>query len=89
MDEDAHRVTRAGTVVSLSPTEYTLLRYLLVNSGRVLSRAQILDHVWQYDFDGDSSVVDTFISYVRRKVDHVEPKLIHTIRGVGYCLRQD
>lgn len=89
MDEDAHRVTRAGTVVSLSPTEYALLRYLLVNSGRVLSRAQILDHVWQYDFDGDSSVVDTFISYVRRKVDHVEPKLIHTIRGVGYCLRQD
>lgn len=89
MDEDAHRVTRAGSVVSLSPTEYTLLRYLLVNSGRVLSRAQILDHVWQYDFDGDSSVVDTFISYVRRKVDHVEPKLIHTIRGVGYCLRQD
>jgi two-component system OmpR family response regulator len=89
MDDDAHRVTRAGAVVSLSPTEYTLLRYLLVNSGRVLSRAQILDHVWQYDFDGDSSVVDTFISYVRRKVDHVEPKLIHTIRGVGYCLRQD
>ena len=89
IDDDAHRVTRAGRVVSLSPTEYTLLRYLLVNSGRVLSRAQILDHVWQYDFDGDSSVVDTFISYVRRKVDTVEPKLIHTIRGVGYCLRQD
>lgn len=89
LDDDAHRVTRAGHVVSLSPTEYTLLRYLLVNSGRVVSRAQILDHVWQYDFDGDSSVVDTFISYVRRKVDHVEPKLIHTIRGVGYCLRQD
>jgi two-component system, OmpR family, response regulator len=89
IDDDAHRVTRGGAVVSLSPTEYTLLRYLLVNSGRVLSRAQILDHVWQYDFDGDSSVVDTFISYVRRKVDHVEPKLIHTIRGVGYCLRQD
>lgn len=89
MDDDAHRVTRAGKVVSLSPTEYTLLRYLLVNSGRVMSRAQILDHVWQYDFDGDSSVVDTFISYVRRKVDHVEPKLIHTIRGIGYCLRED
>jgi two-component system OmpR family response regulator len=75
--------------VSLSPTEYTLLRYLLVNQGRVLSRAQILDHVWQYDFDGDSSVVDTFISYVRRKVDHVEPKLIQTVRGIGYCLRED
>ena len=89
MDDDAHRVTRAGAVVSLSPTEYTLLRYLLVNQGRVLSRAQILDHVWQYDFDGDSSVVDTFISYVRRKADHVEPKLIHTVRGIGYCLRED
>ena len=89
IDDDTHRVTRAGTTVSLSPTEYTLLRYLMVNSGRVLSRTQILDHVWQYDFDGDSSVVDTFISYLRRKVDHAEPKLIHTIRGVGYCLRVD
>ncbi|MFN8020671.1 MAG: response regulator transcription factor [Acidimicrobiales bacterium] len=89
MDDEAHRVTRAGTVVSLSPTEYSLLRFLLVNQGRVLSRAQILDHVWQYDFDGDSSVVDTFISYVRRKVDTVEPKLIQTIRGIGYCLRED
>jgi two-component system, OmpR family, response regulator len=88
MDDAAHRVTRAGQAVSLSPTEYTLLRHLLVNAGRVLSRAQILDHVWQYDFDGESSVVDTFISYLRRKIDHVEPKLIHTIRGVGYCLRE-
>ena len=88
MDETAHRVTRAGAAVSLSPTEYTLLRYLLMNTGRVLSRAQILDHVWQYDFDGDSSVVDTFITYLRRKVDRTEPKLIHTIRGVGYCLRE-
>ena len=74
--------------MSLSPTEYTLLRYLLVNAGRVVTRAQILDHVWHYDFDGDSSVVDTFISYLRRKVDHVEPKLVHTIRGVGYTLRE-
>ena len=88
LDDDAHRVTRAGAVVSLSPTEYTLLRYLLVNAGRVVTRAQILDHVWHYDFDGDSSVVDTFISYLRRKVDHVEPKLVHTIRGVGYTLRE-
>jgi two-component system OmpR family response regulator len=87
MDESAHRVTRAGQPVSLSPTEFTLLRYLLVNAGRALSRAQILDQVWQYDFDGESSVVDTFISYLRRKIDHVEPKLIHTVRGVGYCLR--
>jgi two-component system, OmpR family, response regulator len=89
LDDDAHRVTRAGRTVSLSPTEYTLLRYLLLNSGRVLTRAQILDHVWKYDFDGDSSVVDTFISYLRRKVDGVEPRLIHTIRGVGYSLRPE
>ena len=89
LDDDAHRVTRAGRVVSLSPTEYALLRFLLVNQGRVLSRAQILDHVWQYDFDGDSSVVDTFISYVRRKVDAGDPKLIQTVRGIGYCLRED
>ena len=88
LDDVAHRVTRAGQVVSLSPTEYKLLRYLLVNAGRVLTRGQILDHVWQYDFDGESSVVDTFISYLRRKVDHVEPKLIHTIRSVGYSLRE-
>ena len=89
LDDDAHRVTRAGRVVSLSPTEYALLRFLLVNQGRVLSRAQILDHVWEYDFDGDSSVVDTFISYVRRKVDTGEQKLIQTVRGIGYCLRED
>lgn len=89
LDPEAHRVTRAGAVVQLSPTEYKLLHYLLVNSGRVLSRAQILDHVWSYDFDGDSSVVDTYISYLRRKVDDVEPKLIHTIRGIGFTLRVD
>lgn len=87
LDDAAHRVTRAGRVVALSPTEYKLLRYLLLNSGRVLSRAQILDHVWSYDFDGDSSVVETYMSYLRRKVDDVEPKLLHTVRGVGYCLR--
>jgi len=89
LDQDAHRVTRAGQPVTLSPTEYKLLRYLLLNVGRVLSRAQILDHVWAYDFDGDSSVVETYMSYLRRKVDHVEPKLLHTVRGVGYCLRVD
>jgi len=88
LDEGAHRVTRSGHVVSLSPTEYALLQYLLVNAGRVVSRAQILDQVWQYDFGGESSVVDTFISYLRRKIDHIEPKLIHTIRGIGYCLRE-
>jgi two-component system OmpR family response regulator len=89
LDDDAHRVTRAGTVVALSPTEYKLLRVLISNTGRVLSRTQLLEHVWEYDFDGDSSVVDTYISYLRRKLDNVEPKLIHTIRGIGFCLRVD
>jgi two-component system OmpR family response regulator len=87
MDDDAHRVLRAGTEVQLSPTEYNLLRYLLINQGRVLSKPQILDHVWQYDFGGDGGVVETYIGYLRRKVDNVEPHLIHTIRGVGYTLR--
>jgi two-component system OmpR family response regulator len=89
IDDDAHRVQRAGAAVSLSPTEYNLLRCLVLNAGRVLTRAQILDAVWDYEFDGDASVVDTFISYLRRKVDHVEPKLIHTVRGIGFCLRED
>jgi two-component system, OmpR family, response regulator len=80
-------IARAGVAVTLSPTEYKLLHYLLVNQGRVLSRAQILDHVWQYDFDGDASVVETYISYLRRKVDRSEPRLIHTVRSVGYCVR--
>ena len=88
LDDDAHRVTRAGEPVNLSPTEYNLLRYLLVNQGQALSKAQILDHVWQYDFGGDGGVVETYIGYLRRKVDHVAPKLIHTIRGVGYSLRE-
>lgn len=89
LDQDAHRVTKAGTVVDLSPTEYKLLHLLLSNTGRVLSRSQMLDHVWDYSFDGDSSVVDTYISYLRKKLDRDEPKLIHTIRGVGFCLRVD
>jgi two-component system OmpR family response regulator len=87
MDDDAHRVLRSGEDVSLSPTEYNLLRYLLVNQGRVLSKAQILDHVWKYDFGGDGGVVETYIGYLRKKVDHLDPRLIHTIRGVGYTLR--
>jgi two-component system OmpR family response regulator len=87
MDDDAHQVTRGGVDVALSPTEYNLLRYLLVNQGRVVSKAQILDHVWDYDFGGDGGVVETYIGYLRRKVDNVEPRLIHTIRGVGYSLR--
>lgn len=88
LHDDAHRVFRAGTEVALSPTEYNLLHYLLLNAGRVLSKAQILDHVWHYDFEGDGGVVETYIGYLRRKLDTAEPKLIHTIRGVGYSLRE-
>jgi two-component system OmpR family response regulator len=88
LDDDAHRVTRAGDEVSLSPTEFNLLRFLMENEGRVMSKAQILDHVWQYDFGGDGGVVETYIGYLRRKLDTGEPKLIHTIRGVGYTLRE-
>jgi two-component system OmpR family response regulator len=80
-------VWRAGEEVELSATEFRLLRYLVANQGRVLSKAQILDHVWNYDFDGDGSIVETYISYLRRKVDHVEPRLIKTVRGVGYAIR--
>ena len=87
MDDDAHTVRRAGEAIDLSPTEYKLLRFLLANAGKVLSRAQILDHVWEYDFGGNTSVVDTYISYLRRKVDRFDPPLIQTIRGVGYSLR--
>ena len=87
MDDDAHRVLKAGREVGLSPTEYNLLRYLLLNQGRVVSKAQILDHVWDYDFGGDGGVVETYIGYLRRKLDTTEPRLIQTIRGVGYTLR--
>ena len=87
LDEDAHQVTRAGTEVFLSPTEFNLLRFLMVNQGRVLSKAQILDHVWDFDFGGDGGIVETYIGYLRRKLDTREPKLIQTIRGVGYTLR--
>ena len=89
IDRAAHRASIEGRELNLTATEYKLLRYLLLNAGRVLTRAQILDHVWQYDFDGDSSVVETYMSYLRRKVDGGEPKLLHTVRGVGYCLRVD
>ena len=87
LDEESHEVLKAGTLVSLSPTEFKLLRYLMANSGRVLSKAQILDHVWNYDFNGEANVVESYISYLRRKVDTTEPRLLHTIRGVGYTLR--
>ena len=87
LDDDAHRVTRAGVEIRLSPTEFDLLRFLLTNQGRVMSKAQILDHVWHFDFDGDGGIVETYVGYLRRKIDHGEPRLIHTIRGVGYTLR--
>ncbi|RKS75379.1 two-component system OmpR family response regulator [Motilibacter peucedani] len=88
VDEDTHEVRKAGSAVQLSPTEFKLLRYFLTNPGRVLSKAQILDAVWQYDFGGDANVVESYISYLRKKVDTTEPRLLHTLRGVGYVLRQ-
>jgi len=88
LDEETHEVYRAGNRVALSPTEFKLLRYLMLNANRVLSKAQILDHVWNYDFRGDDNIVESYISYLRRKVDTVEPRLIHTLRGVGYVLRK-
>jgi two-component system OmpR family response regulator len=87
LDDEAHEVRRHGHVVELTNTEYRLLRYLLINAGRVLTRSQILDHVWHYDFGGDASVLETYISYLRRKVDRYDPPLIQTVRGVGYVLR--
>ena len=87
MDDESHEVWRAGEAITLTATEYNLLRFLLLNAGRVLSKSQILDHVWQYDFGGTGTVVETYISYLRKKVDRFEPPLIHTVRGVGYTLR--
>ena len=87
MDDDAHQVRRAGVEVTLSPTEYNLLRYLLINQGRVRVQGTDPRPRLAYDFGGDGGVVETYIGYLRRKIDDVEPKLIHTIRGVGYTLR--
>lgn len=86
LDDESHLVTYAGEPVALSPTEYKLLRYLLRNAGRAVSREHILDHVWDYDFDGESTVVETFVSSLRKKLDAHAPRLIHTVRGVGYRL---
>ena len=88
LDDDMHEVTKAGEVVDLSPTEFQLLRYLMVNAEVVLSKSKILDHVWNYDFGGDGNVVESYVSYLRRKIDTKEPRLIHTVRGVGYVLRK-
>jgi two-component system OmpR family response regulator len=87
MDEETHDVMRGEKLIKLSPTEYKLLHYLLVNAERVVSKAQILDHVWRYDFGGDARIVESYISMLRRKVDVVDPPLIHTLRGFGYSLR--
>ena len=87
LDEDSHEVRRAGKVIEVSPTEFKLLRYLMLNPGRVLSKSQILDHVWDYDFRGEMNIVESYISYLRRKIDVVGEPMIHTKRGVGYVLR--
>lgn len=87
LDDDAHTVSRAGQVIAVSPTEYRLLRYLLRNAGHVVAREDILDHVWGYDFEGESTVVQTFVSSLRKKVgDNESTRLIHTVRGFGYRL---
>jgi two-component system, OmpR family, response regulator len=88
LDDDAHEVVRGGAHVDLTATEYRLLRYFMLNPRRVLTRAQLLEHVWDYDFGGDARVLETYVSYLRRKLDVHGPPLIHTVRGVGYALRQ-
>ena len=88
LDEDTHEVWRGTQPIDLTVTEFKLLRYLMLNARRVLSKAQILDHVWEYDFGGDGNIVETYISYLRKKIDTLGPPLIHTIRGAGYSLRQ-
>lgn len=87
LDDDTHEVWRGRVRVDLTPTEFKLLRYLMLNARRALSKAQILDYVWEYDFGGDANVVETYISYLRKKLDPLGPPLIHTIRGVGYTVR--
>jgi two-component system OmpR family response regulator len=89
MDADAHRAWRAGALLQLTATEFRLLRLFMMNPGRVLSKAQILDHVWHYDFGGDSNVLETYVSYLRRKLNEHGPPLIHTVRLVGYVLRDE
>jgi two-component system OmpR family response regulator len=88
LDDDAHRVWRGAREIDLSPTEYRLLRYLMLNAGRVLSRPQIIEHVWDYGYAIEPSGVETYISYLRRKLDDRDARLIHTVRGVGYALRE-
>ncbi|WP_432826929.1 response regulator transcription factor [Dactylosporangium sp. CA-092794] len=87
LSEETYEVRRGGTAVALSITEFKLLRFLMLNAGRVLSRAQILDRVWDYDFSGDGQIVDTYVYYLRKKLDPLGPRLIQTVRGAGYCMR--
>jgi two-component system OmpR family response regulator len=87
MDDATHEVWRHGTPIELTATEFNLLWYLLDNARRVLSKSEIVDHVWRYDFEGDPNIVETYISYLRKKIDGFDPPLIHTVRGVGYSLR--
>jgi two-component system OmpR family response regulator len=87
LDPDLQRVTRGDRVIRLSPTEFRLLRHLMANAGQVVSKAAILTEVWRYDFAGDTSIVDTYVSYLRRKLETGGPRLIHTRRGEGYVLR--
>ena len=86
LNDETHEVRRGGTPIDLTATEFRLMRYLMQNAPRVLSKAQILDHVWNYDFGGEANIVETYVSYLRRKVDTLGPPLIHTVRGVGYRL---
>ncbi|MCK8673318.1 response regulator transcription factor [Rhodococcus sp. HM1] len=88
LDDETHEVWKAGQPVSLSPTEFTLLRYFMINAGTVLSKPRILDHVWNYDFGGEMGVVESYVSYLRRKIDTGDRPLIHTLRGVGYVMRE-
>ncbi|MDX3006577.1 response regulator transcription factor [Kribbella solani] len=89
LDPETYEVWRGGERIALSPTEFKLLRYLMTNPGRVLSKAQILDHVWNYDFQGETGIVETYIHALRRKIGESDGRLIHNLRGVGYVLRTD
>ncbi len=88
LDVDGHRLTRGGVEIELTATEFNVLRYFMTNPGIVLSKAQILEHVWHYDFDGDSNICETYVSYLRKKLNEYGPPLIHTVRLVGYVLRE-
>ncbi|WP_325091296.1 winged helix-turn-helix domain-containing protein [Leucobacter sp. M11] len=87
LNEDSHEVSRGGTDIRLTATEFSLLRFLMLNADRVLSKEQILDRVWEYDFGRESNIVEIYISYLRKKIDHGRSPMIHTLRRVGYILR--